>query len=121
MSKKLTTRSMIFLVVSVILVISLTFIIVVKIANQSDQRENVKNSNSVPAAVPNTTRTEKTIDLVCEDSPLYNFSQNGQVVGIAADIVTESFSKAGYRVKITVYPWARAFSMVQNGEADAII
>lgn len=41
--------------------------------------------------------------------------------GPLVDIIEHVFKDSAYTVKIAFYPWARALSMVQKGEADCII
>lgn len=47
-----------------------------------------------------------------------SFEENGQVVGISPDIITEAFRRMGYKIKLQLVPWKRAQEMVKDGEAD---
>jgi polar amino acid transport system substrate-binding protein len=49
------------------------------------------------------------------DYPPYEYEENGQVKGIAADIIRETFKQMGKEVTIEVYPWARSIEMFQDG------
>ncbi len=62
----------------------------------------------------------KTATLVCEESPPYNYEEKGEIVGIASDIIRESFKRAGYGVIFKQFPWARALAMAQGGSVDGI-
>lgn len=54
------------------------------------------------------------------DYPPYEYAENGQVKGMAVDIVRETFRRMGREVTIEIYPWARSIAMFQDGEADGI-
>ncbi|GAK49957.1 ABC-type sugar transport system, periplasmic component [Candidatus Moduliflexus flocculans] len=41
--------------------------------------------------------------------------------GYVCELVTEAFQRAGYRVNITFYPWARAVRNVQKGTQDGLL
>lgn len=47
-----------------------------------------------------------------------SFEENGQVVGISPDIITEAFRRMGYKIKLQLVPWKRAQEMVKDGEVD---
>lgn len=66
--------------------------------------------------------TEKTkiVELVTLQYPPYEYEEDGQIKGIAVDIVKEGFERMGYNTNIQLLPWSRALEMVQNGEADGI-
>jgi polar amino acid transport system substrate-binding protein len=48
----------------------------------------------------------------------YQDSEEGQVKGIATEIVRQAFARMGHTVKIRVLPWPRVLWMVEHGEAD---
>ncbi|MCJ7432233.1 MAG: transporter substrate-binding domain-containing protein [Anaerolineales bacterium] len=77
-------------------------------------------TESQPTAKGEASSAAKTIQLVTLQYPPYEFEENGQIKGIAVDIVTEAFKRMGYEVKISLYPWARSLEIMKNGEADAI-
>ena len=54
------------------------------------------------------------------DYPPYEYEENGQVKGMAVEIIREIFRQMGKEVTIEVYPWARSIEMFQDGEADGI-
>jgi len=58
--------------------------------------------------------------LVTLDYPPYAYEENGEVKGVAVEIVKEVFNRMGDKVKITVYPWKRSIELVKSGSADAI-
>ncbi len=57
----------------------------------------------------------KTIKVVTEDWPPYNFSMpNGKVGGISTKIVKAVLDKVDLNYDIQVFPWARSFDMAQT-------
>ena len=53
--------------------------------------------------------------------PPLEFNQpDGKAGGVAIEIVQKIMTNLGHTVDVTVYPWARALSMVKTGSADAI-
>ncbi|MFZ6642987.1 substrate-binding periplasmic protein [Undibacterium sp. TC4M20W] len=52
--------------------------------------------------------------------PPYEYVEQGEVKGIAVDIVKEAFRLMGHQVSINIYPMRRSLEMVKNGEADGI-
>ncbi len=61
-----------------------------------------------------------TLELVTLQYPPYEFEENGEVKGVAIDIINEVFSKMKQPISIKVLPWARAIGMIKSGNADAI-
>jgi polar amino acid transport system substrate-binding protein len=45
--------------------------------------------------------------------------ENGEIGGIATDIIKKVLNEMQVNYHIEIYPWARAQAMVKNGEADA--
>ena len=43
-----------------------------------------------------------------------HYEENGEVVGIATEIVKKTFEQAGYEPQFQVYPWKRAYHLVQK-------
>ena len=60
------------------------------------------------------------LNIVTLQYPPYAYKENGQVKGIAVEIVTEAFKRLNLPITITVLPWARALHQIKNGDADAI-
>lgn len=60
------------------------------------------------------------IRLVGLNYPPYISVDDGKVGGMAVDIVTEAFHRAGRDIAIEVMPWARALDEAKSGSADAI-
>jgi polar amino acid transport system substrate-binding protein len=58
--------------------------------------------------------------LVTLEYPPYEYTENGQVKGIAVEIVREAFRLMGHEAVIQVYPFKRSIEMFKRGEADAI-
>lgn len=57
--------------------------------------------------------------IVGESWPPFEFEENDKVVGIDADIAQHIFKKMNIPVEMRVMPWARAWAMIEKGEADA--
>lgn len=45
-----------------------------------------------------------------EDFVPFNYLENGEVKGMATEVVRETFKRANMKVKLTVWPWARAYN-----------
>jgi ABC-type tungstate transport system permease subunit len=41
--------------------------------------------------------------------------------GYLTDIVIQAFEEVGYKVKIELYPWARALKIAKEGKVDAAV
>jgi polar amino acid transport system substrate-binding protein len=50
----------------------------------------------------------------------FEFEENGNVVGIDVDIARHILTKMGIDFEMRILPWSRAWSMVENGQADAV-
>jgi len=70
--------------------------------------------------VPNSFAERKFL-VVGEEFAPFEFEQGGKVVGIDVDIATHIFKKLGIEVEFKILPWRRAWSMVEAGEADAVL
>ena len=51
------------------------------------------------------------IQVVTEEFPPYNFSENGEVVGVSTEVVRAVFDKLNLDADIGIYPWDRAYHM----------
>lgn len=56
------------------------------------------------------------IKVVTEEWPPYTYSENGEIKGVVTEIVRATLDRSGLDYTIDVYPWARAYSMAQQGE-----
>ncbi len=54
------------------------------------------------------------LTLLTEEYPPYNYTENGEIVGSATDLVREAMDAASISYTIEVQPWARAFSLAQK-------
>lgn len=61
-----------------------------------------------------------TLKLVTLQYPPYAFEKDGEIKGIAVEIVREAFRRMNQPVTISLHPWAAALGQTENGEADAI-
>ncbi len=59
--------------------------------------------------------------VVGEEFAPFEFIQNGKVAGIDIDISKHIFKKMGIKAEFKILPWRRAWSMVESGEADAVL
>jgi polar amino acid transport system substrate-binding protein len=60
------------------------------------------------------------LEVVTLQYPPYEFLEDGEVKGVAVEIVQEVFKRMKVPIKITLYPWDQSLAMIQKGEADAI-
>ncbi len=60
------------------------------------------------------TLSAQNVTIVTEDSPPYNFVENGQLKGPGPDIVNAITKDLNINAKINVYPWARAYNMAKT-------
>ncbi|WP_076590151.1 substrate-binding periplasmic protein [Vibrio ostreicida] len=65
-------------------------------------------------------RASEPLQLVTLEYPPYIEVEEGQVSGVATEVVAYIFYHLDVPVEITVLPWARALNMVKRGRADAI-
>lgn len=52
--------------------------------------------------------------ITTEEYPPYNMTYNGEITGIATDLVKAMFDKAGVAYKIDMLPWNRAIHLAQT-------
>ncbi|WP_020406316.1 substrate-binding periplasmic protein [Hahella ganghwensis] len=64
---------------------------------------------------------ERSVVVVGEEFPPFEFVQNNQIVGIDIDIITRIFSEMDIPVTFQIVPWKRAWYMVENGDAEAVL
>jgi len=60
------------------------------------------------------------LELVTLQYPPYEYLENGEVKGVAVNIVQEVFKRMKRPITITLYSWDQSLAMIQKGEADAI-
>lgn len=63
---------------------------------------------------------ERKLIVVGEDWPPVEFVKDGNVVGMDVDIAKIIFDKLNIPVEFKIYPWKRAWKMVEEGQADAV-
>ncbi len=61
-----------------------------------------------------------TFKLVTFEYPPYEYTEDGQVKGLAVDVVREVFHTMGHDVVIESLPWARAQMLFERGDVDGI-
>ncbi len=59
--------------------------------------------------------------VVGEEFAPFEFIQDGKVVGIDIDIASHIFKKMNIDAEFKILPWARAWAMVEDGKADAVL
>lgn len=64
--------------------------------------------------------TAAPIRLLTGNYPPFEYTENGNVKGLAVELLTEAFRRCHRDVRIEVLPWARALAETQQGRADAI-
>ncbi|WP_139798614.1 substrate-binding periplasmic protein [Andreprevotia lacus] len=60
------------------------------------------------------------VRLVTGNYPPYEYEANGQVQGVAVELIRSAYARSNWQVDIQVVPWARALRDVQNGDADGV-
>ncbi|MDP6526378.1 MAG: transporter substrate-binding domain-containing protein [Kiritimatiellia bacterium] len=59
---------------------------------------------------------------VCEEwAPFEYFGENGKLTGIDVEVVARIMKQLNIPYSIRIYPWSRAWMMVQKGGADAVL
>ncbi len=56
----------------------------------------------------------ETLELVTLQYPPYEYEENGEVKGLAVEIVKEVFKRLDQPISIKVYPWARSLDNVKR-------
>jgi len=67
-----------------------------------------------------TISSAKPLNLVTLEYPPYEYTQNGEIKGMAVDIVKLIFKEMNQPITIEVLPWARAIRYIKEGKRDAI-
>lgn len=62
----------------------------------------------------------RTLELVTFQYPPYEFEEDGEIKGIAVEIVRAAFKKMNQPIRISIKPWNEGLKQVKEGEADAI-
>lgn len=55
-----------------------------------------------------------------EEYPPFNMNSDGQIIGIATDLVRATFEKAAVPYKIEMYPWQRAYAMALENKDTCV-
>lgn len=71
-------------------------------------------------SVISTESQAKTLRLVTLEYPPYEFTQNGQLKGLAVNVIKRTFKEMGQPITIEVLPWARAMRYIKEGSRDAV-
>ena len=66
------------------------------------------------ASIATTSIADTSLTLLTEEYPPYNYTENGEIVGSATELVQEAMAAAGVSYTIESLPWARAFSTAQK-------
>ncbi len=56
----------------------------------------------------------QTIEVVTEEYPPYNYTENGIVTGFSTDVVKEVLDRAGLSYKIQSHPWAESYKIAET-------
>ncbi|WP_199609455.1 substrate-binding periplasmic protein [Flocculibacter collagenilyticus] len=88
----------------------LPLFILLVLANKVRAHHDITIDNITPASTPH-------ITVVTEIWPPYNYiDENGEVVGIATDVIRQTLEHAKLDYHIEPYPWVRAYNMAQEEE-----
>jgi polar amino acid transport system substrate-binding protein len=63
---------------------------------------------------------ERRLLFVCESWRPFEYYDDGRVVGIDAEITARIMARLGLPYEIRIYPFARAWMMIEKGAADAV-
>ena len=63
---------------------------------------------------------DEVITISIRDFPPFEFVENGKVVGINQETISEVLKRSGYKVKFIPLPWKRALISTKDGTIDAI-
>ena len=69
----------------------------------------------------NKSLAQETLILTDTIWPPYQYEENGQITGIAIDIVQEAAQRLGYTLEIQTLPWKRALRNAEIGDADGVL
>ncbi|WP_127718001.1 ABC transporter substrate-binding protein [Halobacteriovorax sp. HLS] len=61
------------------------------------------------------------IEVVTDQYPPYIYYENGKLVGIQVEILSEVMSKIKIDYTLTVYPWKRCLQLMKNQNADLLL
>ena len=67
-----------------------------------------------------TTQPAQALTFFTEDNPPLNYSRDGKIAGVAADVVAEMAKRANVVAEISLLPWSEAYSRALS-EADACV
>lgn len=71
--------------------------------------------------LPQTSLAEKSLEIICDEWPPYQYRLGNEVVGFSASVIREVFRRMGKKVnKINMFPWKRAITLIEKGNADAL-
>ncbi len=71
--------------------------------------------------VSKTNAEMKSIDIVCDEWPPYQTVEKNQVSGFSTKVVKTVLERMNVKINsLKVYPWKRAITMIENGDADAL-
>ena len=66
-------------------------------------------------------QTTDTVKLVAFEYPPFYYEEQGQIKGIAWELVQELFHRMNRKIDISLYPLKRALYLLENSEADALM
>ena len=61
-----------------------------------------------------------TVKLVADPYPPYQFEENGRIIGVDHDVITESLKTHGIAAETSLYGWDECMARMSNGEAEGI-
>ncbi|MEH6650348.1 MAG: transporter substrate-binding domain-containing protein [Motiliproteus sp.] len=60
------------------------------------------------------------LKLVAFQYPPLVYQQDGEIIGVAAELVRAVFNELGVQIEIEMLPWARSLQYLQSGQADGV-
>ncbi len=68
----------------------------------------------------NTLAEDKTVTIAVTDFPPFEFLENGQMIGMNHDTISDVLSRSGYKAVFVPLPFKRGLTLTESGEIDAI-
>lgn len=56
----------------------------------------------------------QTFSIMTEEYPPFNYTEDGKLTGLSAEVMTELIKRVGHPDNTKVLPWSRAYNLIQN-------
>lgn len=61
-----------------------------------------------------------TFSIMTEEYPPFNYTEDGKLTGLSADVMAELLKRIGHPDAIEVLPWSRAYNLIQNKDGKIL-